>query len=219
MTLAKWHIDPGDLAVCWSIDPGDSHTDPPGKRRCAGALLARYARPRGIRDQRLRRHHPDPHLLQRCPGCGCGLARAVRTPAHAWSAGLSLDARTGEESGRHIRIATDSKEEICHFSTGRFFIDRSAFRTTGRVPLDSVGTRPPWMYCSLAPPPKCCSIRSSHAFGARSGAGSSSLFRNSKPQAPLRTRSTPPVARSKAGRRAARSAGHAGSAGLRRGRR
>ena len=25
MTLAKWHIDPGDLAVCWSIDPGDSH--------------------------------------------------------------------------------------------------------------------------------------------------------------------------------------------------
>ncbi len=26
MTLAKWHIDPGDLAVCWSIDPGDSHT-------------------------------------------------------------------------------------------------------------------------------------------------------------------------------------------------
>ena len=24
MTLAKWHIDPGDLAVCWSIDPGDS---------------------------------------------------------------------------------------------------------------------------------------------------------------------------------------------------
>ena len=28
MTLAKWHIDPGDLAVCWSIDPGDSHTSP-----------------------------------------------------------------------------------------------------------------------------------------------------------------------------------------------
>ena len=27
MTLAKWHIDPGDLAVCWSIDPGDSHAD------------------------------------------------------------------------------------------------------------------------------------------------------------------------------------------------
>ena len=56
--------------------------------------------------------------------------------------GSPANARSGEESGRHIRIATDSKEEICHLSTGRFFIDRSAFRTTGRVPLDGVGTLP-----------------------------------------------------------------------------
>ena len=35
MTLAKWHIDPGDLAIWWPIEPGDSHER---TRACCCAL-------------------------------------------------------------------------------------------------------------------------------------------------------------------------------------
>ena len=51
MTLAKWHIDPGDLAVCWSIDPGDSQAassacrDLQGRRGGISASLCRSRPP------------------------------------------------------------------------------------------------------------------------------------------------------------------------------